>query len=663
MKRLLSTVKIHAPALLLFLYVFSFWILSQGWNEDNTIDGSWRYALGKFRGLGFSLGKDSWFTYGPLAHWFGAPMGTEQYQPFPYYVLGLFVAGIIGISFARILFTIGLSYRLRLISVIIFPICFIGMDSVQEIHLIIALFLLLISCCLQETPDKVSIISMIILSACGLLYKISFGLLSAFTLAVLLVSLLVRRKIGGTKILLCLATYMTILYVLFVVTSGSFDLYTYILLGLETSSKYSQIMIRNMPYSPPNYIIALVYIASGSVLAWQASRKMAGRGAALCLLSVFIGAMLFLFKHGFVRADLGHMRLFYSCVTPLLAILAVISFTGFKTKTTSARVAFCSASLVLLVVYALVLKILPGDTNPANLPKNWLTCGNRLVAGVQGQGPEVYPAKRAFVRNSQSLLFSRLSEYAREFGAKGRKPRITFYPWELIYFEGLEGFDLAPSPSLQLYSTGPHSRAHRLEAEFLSSVHRPDIVVIGPGGIDDRSPVSELTDLLAPLYSHYRVSAIVEGFTILEASETGKSPDSVIRYTETPQRVAGEFLRISLDNPVAVNKLLWQLATTLFKSPELSVVVTITHGNGENVGYVFRGYLSQLQDGVLYSPETVPEFIGSHFRTSEQMTLSSPRSTSPIRSVVAELRRGGGFWNLPVIPQVVPLKVKYGTFM
>jgi hypothetical protein len=67
--------------------IFFFWILPQGWNEDNTIDGSWRYALGKFRGLGFSLGKDSWFTYGPLAHWFAAPMGTEQYQPFPYYIL------------------------------------------------------------------------------------------------------------------------------------------------------------------------------------------------------------------------------------------------------------------------------------------------------------------------------------------------------------------------------------------------------------------------------------------------------------------------------------------------------------------------------------------------------------------------------------------------
>ena len=68
-----SLLKSRLPALLLALYLFSFWALPQGWNEENLLDGSWRYALGRFRELGFSLGRDSWFTYGPLAHWFGAP--------------------------------------------------------------------------------------------------------------------------------------------------------------------------------------------------------------------------------------------------------------------------------------------------------------------------------------------------------------------------------------------------------------------------------------------------------------------------------------------------------------------------------------------------------------------------------------------------------------
>jgi hypothetical protein len=187
-------------------------------------------------------------------------------------------------------------------------------------------------------------------------------------------------------------------------------------------------------------------------------------------------------------------------------------------------------------------------------------------------------------------------------------------------------------------------------------------VVIGPASIDDRSPVSELTDLMQPLYSHYRVIDVVEGFTILEASEAGKTPDRVIRYTETPQGLPGEFLRISFDQPGAVNRLFWRLAATLFKSPELYVVVTMTFDNNEKVEYAWRGYLSQLQGGIFYSPAGIPEFFGSTFAASAKTPDSLQRNSATIKSAVAEVRRSGGFWNLPVFPRVVPLKVRYCSF-
>jgi hypothetical protein len=117
-----------------------------------------------------------------------------------------------------------------------------------------------------------------------------------------------------------------------------------------------------------------------------------------------------------------------------------------------------------------------------------------------------------------------------------------------------------------------------------------------------------------------------------------------------------------LDQQGAVSTL-WRVASTFFKAPELSVVVTMTLGNGEKVEYEWRGYLSQLQGGVFFSPETVPDFLGAHLRTSAHLTNSLPRSTDTIKSAVAELRRSGGFWNLPVISRIVPLKVKYCTFM
>jgi len=662
MKRVLSLLKNQASALLLSLYVISFWILPQDWNEDNVLDGSWRYALGKFRGLGFSLGKDSWFTYGPIAHWFGAPMGAERFQPFLYYILGLFVAVIIGITFSRILVCLDLSFRLRAIAALLFPFCFFGMADSPELYLIIALFLLLISCCLQERPDNVSVISMIILSACGLIYKLSFGMLSLFTLAVMLTSLFIGNRISGRNYLVCLAGYAAMLYVLFVATSGSYALITYLSLGLETSGKYSEIMIRNMPFSPAAYIFALVYLACGSVLAWQASTRMAGRSAAFCLIISYTGAMLLLFKHGFVRADYAHIRLFYGSVTSIYAMLAVAAFASFKAKAVTERVQLCSASLILIVVYSVMLNSLPGDIGSINVPKDWLTCGNRIVASFQGQDPNVFLAKQAVIRNSQPRLFSWLNNYGRSFAAKGRKPRISFYPWELMFFEGVEGFELAPSPGLQLYASGPHSRTHRREAEFLASARRPDILVIGPGAIDDRSPVSELTDLLPSLYAHYRLLAVVEEYSILEANESGISPDTAIRCAETPGGAPGEFLRVSLDQPDSVNKLFWRLAATFFKSPELYVVATITYGNNATMQYGWRGYVSQIQEGVYLSPLDLPEFLDSSFMTSVKISNTLPRSATAIKNAVAELRRSDGFWNLPVIPRVVPLKVRFCSF-
>ena len=643
---------------MLALYLFSFWALPQGWNEDNLLDGSWRYALGKFRELGFSLGRDSWFTYGPLAHWFGAPMGQERFQPWPYYLLGLFIAGVIAIHLTRVFEALALSFRARLLFALLLPFFFLSLEGSQEVHLFLALFLVLLSCSLWQGPATLSIWSLVLLAACGLLYKISFGMMALFALIVVLASLLLRRKIGAGSILLFLAGYLALLYGLFLVSSGSYDLLSYVTLGLETASKYSEIMIANLPYSPLNYLIALFYLAGGGVLTWAASKKMAGRGAALCLIMALLGAALLLFKHGFVRADLSHARLFYASVTPVFALLSLVAWAGFRSKANWEKALLGSISLLLLLVYAVMLKFLPGDANPANLPKNWLTLGHRLIAAAQGQEAAEYGAKVAFIRKSHPQLFARLNLVGRELEGKGRKPRITFYPWEVMLFEGVDGYELAASPSLQIYASGPGSRVHRLETEFLASARRPDVVVLGPGAIDERSPISELTDLLPPLWSFYHLVDVVEGFAILQANEAGRASARVPSSAETAQGGAGEWLRVSLDQRQDAVTPLLRLVATLFKAPEQTVVVTITSANNERLQYAFRGYLSQLKDGVFFAPQGLPEFLAASYG-SAQAGQAPPASSAAIKSAVAELRRSDGFWNLPVTPRLVPLKVSY----
>lgn len=651
-----ASLKSRLPALLFALYLFSYWALPQGWNEDNPLDGSWRYALGRFRELGFSLGRDSWFTYGPLAHWFGAPMGDERLHPLPYYLLGLFVAGSIGHYLNRIFDLLALSFRARLATALLLPLAFLSLEGSHEVQLVLALFLLLVSCSLERKPALPALAALVPLAACGLLYKISFGMMALFVLVVLLLSLLLRREIGARTATLALAGYLLLLYALFVLSSGSRDLFSYLSLGLETAGKYSEIMILNLPFSPPCYLIALFYLALGAVLAWQAGKEMAGRGAALCLIMALSGALLLLFKHGFVRADAAHMRLFYGCVTPVLAILALVALARFRSKGKGERVLLCSVSLLLVLVYAVMLKVLPGHASPVQLPGNWLTLGNRLATAARGQDPAEHRAKRAFIRASHPELFSRLNQAGQAFAqaAPGRKPRIAFYPWELMFFEAVDGFELAPSPSLQLYASGPHSRVHRLEVEFLSSARRPDFVLLGPAAIDRRSAVSELSDLLPPLWSYYRLVDVVEGYAILQANPAGQSSGREPRYAATPQGAPATLLRLTLDRPGTVNGVFWRLAATLFKAPELNVALTVTHADGQRLEYLWRGYLGQLQRGVLFTPQELPELLAASFAGAD-----APPGPAALTGAVAEVRRSDGFWNLTVIPKVVPLKVEY----
>lgn len=649
-----SSLKSRLPALLLALYLFSFWALPQGWNEDNLLDGSWRYALGKYRELGFSLGRDSFFTYGPVAHWFGAPMGQERFQPWPYYLLGLLVAGVVAIHLARLFEALELSPRARILAALSLPFSFLTMEGSQEVHLVLALFLVLLSCSLGAAPATLSICSLVLVAACCLLYKISLGVLALFVLVLVLASLLARRRIGAATLALALSGYLALLYALFLATSGSHDLLNYLGLGLETAGKYSEIMIANLPYSPPNYLIALLYLAAAGVPAWAAARKVAGRAPRLCLVAALFGMALLLFKQGFVRADLAHARLFYSCVTPCIALLLLVSWGGFRARPRWRQALLASASLLIVLVYLVMLKFLPGDAGPVSLARNWFTLGHRLVAAARGEDPAQFAAKVAFIAQGQPQLFARLNQIGRESSPKGRRPSIAFYPWELLLFEGVRGFDLAPPPSLQLYADGPGSRLHALEAGLLASPQRPDLVVLGPGAIDQRSPVSELTDLLPPLWSYYHLVDLVDGYAILRANEGGKASGRAPRAATPPG--SGEFFRVALDAEPAAGPL-WRLATVLFKAPEQTVVLTVTSGDGQRTQYAWRGYLSQLRRGVFFSPQDLPEFLASSF--GGQARHLPAAGSAGVTGAVAELRRAAGFWNLPVTPERLPLKVEH----
>jgi hypothetical protein len=322
-------------------------------------------------------------------------------------------------------------------------------------------------------------------------------------------------------------------------------------------------------------------------------------------------------------------------------------------------------SIVMLVmVYGVMMSMFRDDFTITALIGNWKSMGSVIAYGLRGQDPREFEEKVAAVRSRHLDLFSYLNKRGMELAAKGRKPSITFYPWEVMFMEGVEGFELKPSPALQLYATGPGSEAHRLEANFLSSAQRPDIVVVGPKAIDMRSPVSELTDLLPHLYAGYRVAAVIDQYTILESREPGASAAAVVRHYGKPRGVPNEFMLLKLDPTQFPNRFLWRVATTLFKAPELSISITWKNRQNQLFVSIFRGYIGQLEKGIFFSPADLPDFFRNTFAKSEggYNIMPSGGVYNQIVEATAELSKDGGGWNLPVVPERLPLVVEFCSF-
>ncbi|MDH5768275.1 MAG: hypothetical protein OEZ31_04865, partial [Nitrospirota bacterium] len=228
------------------LYILSYWVLPREWDENNELDGSWSYALGKFRSLNLALGKDSWFTYGPVSHWFGPPMGIEHYQPLPYYVIGAFVAVLFFICMRKIFKNAESELSIKIIAFFIFLFSLTFAANNLDYYMVLVTLLTFTTGYFFEQSRKWWLYCLMILSIMGLLSKILFGILSTLCFVIALVYFSVSRYVTVRQMLSIVSVYLLLMFTLFVVTSGSFNIIRYFVLGLEVSEKYSEIMVYNM---------------------------------------------------------------------------------------------------------------------------------------------------------------------------------------------------------------------------------------------------------------------------------------------------------------------------------------------------------------------------------------------------------------------------------
>lgn len=648
------------------LYVLSYWMLPREWDENNELDGSWVYALGKFRTLNLALGKDSWFTHGPVSHWFGPPIGIERYQPLPYYVIGAFVAVLFFICMKKILKNVGLGLSIKTIAIFIFlfPLTFIANNL--ESYMVLVTLLTFTTGYFFERSRKWWLYCLMMLSILGLCSKFSFGILSTLCFAVALVHALVSKYITGRQMLSIISVFLLLIFTLFVATSGSFNIIKYFVLGLEVSDKYSEVMVSNI-IPLPFYGYGILFATGGLVIGLIAVSRLPKYTAVSFFISLLASVFL-LFKHGHVRADI-HVFLFYVSLAPFLILLGMIAYSVYRSNPSRSQITCVVLLLCMCIVisFPIIAPMIYKD-GFILITNSWKKMGEQFKAGFRGQDPGDFTRKVAKLKSRHEQLFAILNNESLLFVKSGKKPSITFYPWEMMFAEAVEGAVLMPSPGLQLYTTGPHSKIHQLEADFLTSKTRPDILVIGSQMIDGRNSVTEYTNLLPSLYSHYRVLAAIEDYVVLESSAISNNSSASIICSEMSQGVQGEFLQLKLKPMGTQYEVLWRIATLFFKSPELTVKIQGKKQQNKDMTFSFRGYLTQLKKGVYVYHGTINDLILTNFKHTEIMDYLLRDKKSPYKlpeliiEATATIVRNDGLWNLPVTPRLMPLDVQFCSF-
>jgi hypothetical protein len=656
--------------LLAGLFIFLTWLAPTDWDVNYEIDGSWIYALAKLPSLGMSLGKEAWFPYGPIAHWFVQPLGLEAAQPIPYYLLGLFVAGLIWFCLKRCLDNTG-GLVLRAVISILFLYSLFELANVQECYLTMAALMTFTAGYCFDRTRAWWIYCLMVLSIIGLLYKFSFGMLATAGLLIALAHAKITDALSSRHVIFLIVLYLAALFALFTITSGSTDIIRYFRLEMEISDKYSEIMSSHRPFMPFQYSFALLYAAAGIVFGLVASSRLPKITAIAFLASLSVIIFL-LFKHGHVRLDNWHIALFYGNLASLNLILIMLAISNARSDLSKKRVYF-----VIILAITIMFAASFAHENPAfkdrPVVRNLTKSINKAGMVIKGGHPSGTAEKSALLKLRYEPLFSFLGSECSDIAATGKRPTITFYPWQLMFAEAADGCTLSPAPGLQICTPGPHSRLQQLEAEFLSSDKRPEIIVIGEQSLDGRNSVSEYTDLLAVLYRYYEITASintpVNNFVVLKRSKLPIKDSEVLVCKEEEGKDAAFIFFLKQEELPAYHDAIWHMTKFLFKAPEMVVLLSGIDRGGLPAIYAFRAFHSQLSKGVYLSQDNIVAVIQRSFRWSEEHSNSSYKDSAlsmyksfDLRGVSASVRRMEGLHNLPVVPSESALSVKYCTF-
>lgn len=549
------------------------------------LDPSWNACLIRAAASQRHVGRDIVFTYGPLGHLvtychIGQPMGTRMLFEWTFVLLN--VLGIVACAAhlpgrwaAALVFAAGVGPAI----------------AFEDVTVGIALACWAVACHLASPRRAAAAaVGLGLLVGISALLKFSWCVTGGFTALAIVSDFALRRQWGPASILAATATVSAA--VLWVACGQPAD-------GcgdyLRTASEVAAGCARTMavPCTTAKLVAGLVTVAC-IVTAIVAGGAPAGRrpGARRALFATWAAAFTFVtWKHGFVRADFGHLICFHgvACVLPV-AFLAL--------PPTTARMA--SARGVAALIGLIVLL---GTWRKSSVLHE-LGMPFRAAAATVRQVLDPAGYERAVAASwNRSRAALALPDVVAEVG----DDPIDVFGFGQTYALA-NGLNYEPRPVFQSYVAYTPALA-RLNAEFYRSERAPTWVLFDLVPVDGRLPTLEDSQCLAEILHAYRLAAEPRPFLLLRRRDDAgplrrELAESGVGTVGTPvdlRRHLGHDVWLEIDvraGPLAA------IRTVLLRQPGLRIRVAPDHSADAAAGEPrdYNAPPTMLAAGFLVSP-------------------------------------------------------------
>ena len=385
----------------LLLFIFVLFGFRFGCHEAlHGLDGSWVYALNDIHIKGtYIFGKDVFFTFGPLGY---------LLQPFccREIVIQAFIfkmSIIIAFVFSLFCFRKRKNSNIFLAFIALNFVCF-GCDMFEFLAVMLAMVCLFA----KNRAGYFGLILLNLLAFFMLFAKFNIGITCIATLIFTIIALRFKKEFVLVSSIIWAAGLLLITYFYF----GNLSiLLNWFKVSLTIASGYSEAMLW-WHYLPEQIYLVFALVILGLFFnLWINDLKNNGKYSKIFL--VIFPSMFFMFKSGFVRADM-HMMLFFTY------ILAVVPVLYFFVKNVSVK------KLIIMYILALILPIRHISTG----------CILSFISELK-QGKEIYTT-------NEYLLPADWVRYT-------NKTKIEFLPFDFGYIEKNK-IIAHYNPILQLYS-------------------------------------------------------------------------------------------------------------------------------------------------------------------------------------------------------------------